>query len=152
MLKNVKAIKGLGCVELVRAGEVLEKLPLIQAEDSHRSFILATWVRSGAPLARRMGIPTSVYLKHEPEAAERLWKGCKVLVDPEDSFVVLAWVCGGPGKLYHVYVTPDFRKLGVATALIEDVCQSKSLEIPRPWPYQTPKGWQWNPYLLNPAK
>ncbi len=124
-------------------GEILQSLRLQLAESQHRSFLIATWLKSYRPLARRQGIQNQ-YDAHEPAIAESRWMDCTVATD-DDGFTVYAWVCGGPGELYHCYVVPELRRLGVAKAMILDACGERP-DHARPWPFQNRFV---NPYLLK---
>ncbi len=124
-------------------GEILQELQLLPAKEEHRSFIISTWIKSYRPIARRQGIQTQ-YDLHEPAIAESRWQDCTVASD-EDGFTVYAWVCGYPNQLYHCYVVPELREIGVARALIQNSCGERP-EHARPWPY---KNRFVNPYLLK---
>lgn len=126
-------------------GEVVRTLNLVPAESQHRSFLLSTWLKSYRPQARKDGI-SEYYDRHEAEIAESRWEDCFVLTD-EDGFTVYAWVCGYPGSLYHVYVVPELRNVGVARRLIEHACGDSGVAYARNWPGR-PRGYKVNPYLL----
>lgn len=127
-------------------GEVLKDLRVVQASPEHRSFILATWVKSYRPTARKLGFE-EFYNEYEPKVAERYWGDCKVVTD-EDGFTVYAWICGLKGKLFHVYVIPALRHIGVASSLAENVC-GESYRLARPWPgHPRPGKNKVDPYLL----
>lgn len=120
-------------------------LPLTQAGPQHRSYILATWVRSYAPQLRKWlgSVP-----EEEGLQAEKLWDQSLVVTD-DDGFTVHAWVCGSPGLLHYVYVPPELRRKGVAEALIKHLC-GHTYEYGRPWPYKKePNGGKYNPYILG---
>ncbi len=119
-------------------------LPLEMATDAHRSFILATWVKSYQGMARKQGIQ-EFYAKYEPAIAESRWQDCWVLTD-EDGYTVHAWVCGHAGDLWHCYVVPDLRRLRIATRLIEHACGTLQAYA-RPWPYSAHA--RTNQYLLR---
>lgn len=122
-------------------------LPILKAQPQHRSFIISTWVKSYAHIARKL-LKQAVYNAEEPKLAEALWQHSSVVVSPSDDYTVHAWVCGDIGKLYHCYVIPELRAKGVAKALIEGVC-GNVLQYARPWPFPVERsGWQFNPYLL----
>ena len=135
-----------GSLELIHkeTGEILRTLLVRPASQEHRSFILSTWTKSYRPTARRLGVE-GLYNKHEPEIAESRWQDCRVLTD-EGGFTVYAWVCGQDGGLYHVYVIPELRRIGVCRELSGDVC-GKDYDLARPWPYRTSR--RVNPYLLG---
>lgn len=107
--------------------EVIQTFPVIPADSSHRNFIISTWLKSYRPMARKLGVE-DFYDAHEPKIAETRWSDCQVVTD-EDSFTIYAWVCSKDGVLYHVYVAPELRNIGVCTALTADV-----FHLARPWP------------------
>lgn len=145
LLNGVRATVDTEGVKLVRQGDLLATLPLVKAREEHRSFIISTWVRSGIQLAKLNNISRAVYLEEEPKVAESRWQDCYVVGDPEDDFVVLAWICGSVGMLHHVYVVPEFRRKGIAGGLIEVFC-GKEVQTARAWPYPGKQHWVYNPY------
>src|SRR5688500_7021107 len=110
-------------------------LPLTQAGPQHRSFVLATWLKSYQPILRKwLGPSVAVtLLKEESNQAETLWERTSIVTSEDENFVVHAWVCGEPGVLHYVYVPPVLRGKGIATALIRHVC-GHTFEYGRPWP------------------
>ncbi len=124
-------------------GEILQELLLRQATEPQRNFIISTWLKSYRPVARRLGFQTQ-YDKHEPAIAEGRWQDCTVATD-EDGYTAYAWVCGYVGHLYHCYVIPELRGVGVAASLIEAACGANP-DYARPWPYRHHRV---NPYLLG---
>lgn len=129
---------------LLKEGKELESLPILQAENKHRNFILSTWVKSYERQARAQGVG-KFYDEYEPAIAESRWGDCLVLTD-DTGFTVHAWVCGNNGRLWHVYVIPELRKMRIATNLIKHAC-GKLEEYARPWPYSAHA--RVNPYLLR---
>lgn len=125
-------------------GDPLVELPIVAPTQEHRSFILATWVKSYEAMARKLGWG-EFYKRNEPRMAEACWQDGWVLTD-EDGFTVHAWVCGYDGLLRHVYVTPQLRQCRIATRLI-DFATGGLKEYARPWPY-TPHA-RLNPYALG---
>lgn len=153
------AVSGNGLLMLKHkeTDKVLETLRLIQAKPEHRSFILSTWVKSYAPTIRRYRafvldsspnlIHYDTYMEEEPLVAEAQWENSLVAVDMNDDFVIHAWVCGSPCKLWHVYVPPPLRQKGIARALIKEQC-GEQLGYSKPWPFRhVPIGWKYNPWL-----
>ncbi len=123
---------------------VLQTLPVIQATDDHRSFILSTWVRSYEPFARKLvasvgkdlvRCSTEAYRTGEARVAEANWAKSKVVVSEGDQYTIHAWVCCIPGQLWHVYVPPQFRGCGLAKALVEEYA-GKVYQVSKPWPSQ----------------
>ncbi len=146
-MKNVSSAlssDGSPAILLTHNGQTIETLPVLQAKDEHRSFIISTWVRSYEAQARRHGI-RDFYDKHEGPLAERLWPSVLVASDSE-GFTVHAWVCGSEGRLWHCYVVPELRRLRIATRLIE-LATGGLKEYARPWPYSAHA--PVNPYLLG---
>lgn len=135
---------GTGRILLQKEGKTLEDLPIVKAGPEHRNFILSTWVKSYQSQARSQGIG-AFYEESEPAIAESRWMDCLVVTD-DTGFTVHAWVCGYEGRLWHVYVIPDLRRLRIATRLIEHACGSLK-EYARPWPYGAHG--RINPYLLR---
>lgn len=135
---------GLPTILLQKDQRTLESLPIKAAHAEHRNFILSTWVKSYEGQARRQGIK-SFYDRDEPRVAEALWNKCLIVTD-ETGFTVHAWVCGRKGQLFHVYVTPELRRIRMATRLIEFAC-GKLESYARPWPYSAHA--RVNPYLLG---
>jgi GNAT superfamily N-acetyltransferase len=134
-------------LRLVTDGEELT-LPVYPASKTHRSFILATWVKSYAPVLRKW-LGDGIGLEEEAQQAETLWGQTLVCGSENDEFTIHAWVCGSPGVLHYVYVPPDLRGKGIAGALIRHVCGHK-FQYGRPWPFRKePSGGQYNPYLLG---
>lgn len=135
-------------IQLVKGEEVIEMLPIIKATRMHRSFILATWVKSLTGRARSMGVTQEMFTEGEPPIAESYWDNCWVVTD-DDGFTVHAWVCGNKGDLMHVYVVPELRRLRIATRLIE-LATGGLKAYARPWPYTAHA--PVNPYLLKPME
>ena len=134
-------------LELVHreSGKVVEKLPIRLAQEEHRAFILATWVRSYASHARK-AVPRSAYAEGEAKLAERFWPKTFVVTSPDDDYTIHAWICCEPGHLYHVYVIPELRRKGIADSLVRKLVGGK-VQYARPWPYDVPRNWTFNPYL-----
>lgn len=134
---------GSPAILLTKGEHLLETLPLVQAEAQHRNFILSTWVKSYESAARKQGIPRDLYAKYEPEIAESRWQDSWVVTDGE-GYTILAWACGGDGKLWHCYVIPSLRRMRIATRIVEFVTGGLK-EYAKPWPYSAHA--RLNPYL-----
>jgi hypothetical protein len=124
-----------------QTNHVLETLPIVKANNDHRSFILSTWVRSYETHARRLSIgPANCriepqdYRDGESRAAEKHWDKTHV-VTGADGFTIHAWICAKEGALWHVYVPPNLRLSGVAKALISSVAGNNYC-VSKPMPYQ----------------
>lgn len=140
-------------LRLVQGEEELT-LPLRHNSTADRAFILATWVKSYLPTLRKW-LGTAASLEEEVQQAETLWEQTVICGSESDDFTVHAWACGSPGVLHYVYVPPELRRKGIASALIRHVC-GHTFQYGRPWPYKKgPTGGTYNPYLLgrcNPDK
>ncbi len=145
-MRDVKAKLEGNWLSLIHSptAEVIQELLISPAEDKHRSFIISTWLKSYRGTARKHG-NQEFYDRHEPGVAESRWRECLVASD-EDGFTVYAWVCGSEGRLYHVYVVPELRRLQVSNRMVERAC-GKLQEYARPWPYQAHA--RVNPYLIG---
>ncbi len=145
---SVLSLTGVPAILLQHRGTTIQTLPLRQAANTHRSFIISTWIKSYESQARKQGIG-AFYTRHEPSIAESRWKECVVATD-DDGYTVYAWACGdkATGTLWHCYVVPELRKLRIATRLIEYAC-GELREYARPWPYSAHA--RVNPYQLRSA-
>ena len=127
------------------------------------AFIANAWMRSNAetPLARQLGA------NYRQQHARLIWDWLPISTvrvacdtDQEDAILGFA-VFHLPGlqwHLHHVFVRPDFRRFGIARALLAD------LEGPRPVVYthqvsdsthyrgglmgRIPAAWRFDPYLF----
>lgn len=137
-------------IDLVLGGEVLAHLPVVQANEKHRNFILSTWVRSYQNVARKV-MDKETYAREESLVAERFWGRSSVAVSPEDEYVIHGWVCNLGSHVYHAYVPPDFRRHGMASEILRvTASDAKKLQIARPTEWK-PKGFrcEFNPYILR---
>jgi hypothetical protein len=162
ILKGLSATVSLdGYLNLIHreTQEVVESLPIREPEQQDRSYILSTWVKSYAPVARRIrvvagtapsiGLESEVYLKEEAKIAEAVWQKGLVLGSKDNGFTIHGWVSGYPGALLHCYIPPELRRQGICKALISHLC-GNTLQYARPWPFNhVPSGWTYNPYLLK---
>ena len=131
---------------------------ITNASLEHRSYIISTWVRSYAKTSKEvriirdgylMSVDKSIYLGNEPRTAEAMWHTSMVLVDGTNDAVAHAWICGELGKLYHCYVPPELRRMGICRSMVSIVC-GPEVQHARVWPHgKQPKGWTYNPYLLG---
>lgn len=130
-------------------------LPVLEATEKHKSFILATWVKSHTPSLRvffpgQENIGLADLIKEEAKSSETLWKDRTLIVtSPGDSFTIHAWICGEQGRLDYVYVPPELRRKGIASALIDFRC-GRDYQYGRRWPFmEVPFNGKRNPYLLG---
>lgn len=135
------------------------RLLIRPAEERHRSFILATWVRSIASTVRKtrvisgpanLGLSNQIFLTEEPKLAERFWAHSWVVTPEDDENVIHAWACGKPGTLYHAYTPPDLRRVGVCRSLVTYICGEGMVQYGKVLPFaHQPKRWVYNPYIYG---
>ena len=96
-----------------------------------KSLIYATWLRSyehSSPMAKH--IPRAVFFKHHHAVLDGILSRnptVRLAVMPDDPSVVFGWAVSEGSKLHYLYVKPDFRKYGIAKALLAD--------LPRPFTF-----------------
>ena len=97
-----------------------------------RSLVYSTWLRSyehSSPMTKQ--VPRAAFFAEHHKVIDRIMARnpvVKMAVMPDDPSVVFGWaVYELPGRLHYVYVKPDFRRYGIAKALLAD--------IPRPFQY-----------------
>jgi hypothetical protein len=124
--------------------EPIHELRILPASQEHRNYIISTWVRSYLPTVRkltiqgpqpgiRMRFDETAFRASESKRAEGLWVHTSVVSGVDDTYSVHAWVAAEPGKLYHVYVPPGLRGIGIARALIEATAGTK-YTVSKPMP------------------
>lgn len=139
---------------------VIETLPLIRALPEHKAYIISTWVKSYAGLNRKQrtvlnGSAATVrsedFTTGEAQIAERLWEKTYVVSGKEDTFTVNGWLCGEKGRVYHAYIPPDLRRMGIFASLCRQVA-GPTFHSRLLWPYNKVEGlWMhYNPYCWLP--
>ncbi len=131
-------------------------LPIVQADERHRNYIISTWTRSlrGYPALSCTNGFVSLWSKSadfmagEARLAERFWQHSKALVSPDDDFTVYGWVCylHGCNTVLHCYVAPEFRANGVGRALLEHVAGNEYASQKPPKFIPSGHTVRWNPY------
>lgn len=99
--------------------------------EDDRDFILATWLRGyrhGSSFARR--IRDGIFYRHHHPIATALLSRSNVLVahDPEAPAVIYGYLVWEPGAVHWSYVKEDFRRYGIATALLYASSLPKNLK------------------------
>jgi GNAT superfamily N-acetyltransferase len=109
-----------------------------------KSLVYATWLRSyehSSPMAKN--IPRAVFFKEHHKILDGIFErnpAVRLAVMPDDPSVVFGWAVSEPRSqvsivdrdagtmrvdpvalLHYVYVKPDFRKYGIAKALLADL-------------------------------
>ncbi len=137
-------------LDLYKSGNLIESLPIVQAGTEHRSLILSTWVKSYQTVStQKWMVNKETYILNEPRVAELFWENSWVVTSDEEGYTVHAWICCLPGKLFHIYVSPELRGCKTATSLIKHFCGPGNVDIYKPWPFQS-RGilWNKNPYII----
>lgn len=107
---------------------------IVEGLGDARSLVYSTWLRSyehSSPMTKQ--VPRAVFFTEHHKVIDRIMARdpiVKMAVMPDDPSVVFGWAVVEKGPAYtvhYVYVKPDFRKYGIAKALLAD--------IPRPFNY-----------------
>lgn len=104
---------------------------IVEGIGDARSLVYSTWLRSyehSSPMTKQ--IPRKVFFAEHHKILDGIFARnptVRMAVMPEDPSVVFGWAVYEPGTLHYVYVKPDFRKHGIARALLAD--------LPRPFAY-----------------
>jgi predicted GNAT superfamily acetyltransferase len=100
---------------------------------SDENLILNTWIRSDEPDAR---INKAIFFREREICIKRLFlsypQDFRVAVDPDDSEHVYGWVCGrydGLAILDYIFVKTVYRKLGMATMLLQELFGEHPVEF-----------------------
>ena len=98
---------------------------IIPGTESARSLVYATWLRSyeAWSLAAKH-IPRDVFFAEHHKVIDRvLGRGASVRVAalPDEPDVILGWAVTEGPVVHYVYVKPDFRRYGLAKALLAHV-------------------------------
>jgi GNAT superfamily N-acetyltransferase len=115
------------------------------AQPADAVYVMHSWLRSyeSSAVARDMG--RSYYLSHE-RTIRRILERADVLVacledDPE---TIVGYAVTGPETVFYVYVKKDFRRLGIARALLAPYLElatiythksARALPVPASWVY-----------------
>jgi GNAT superfamily N-acetyltransferase len=103
-----------------------------ELEAGDRPFVAATWGKSYAPIARKMGMLSSVFYAEHPRVVDATLERADVVVlcSQRVPSTIFGWACGEPGLLHWAYVVPELRGRGVGRRLIVAVTGVASTEAP----------------------
>lgn len=136
-----------------------------EAERQARALILDSWVKGyydfrlpmDLALIRQaarddvMRVPPAVYKRYQRDLALRLLDEDEVIVatSPDDLHLFRGWVCRKVDVLHYVWVKESWRRLGIASRLI-DGCQTTTHHPTYRHVLRWLKalGIEYNPYLL----
>jgi GNAT superfamily N-acetyltransferase len=101
-----------------------------------RSLVYATWLRSyQAASPQTKHVPREIYFREHHKVLDGIFARSptiKLATMPDDSNVVFGWAVTENDTVHYVYVKPDFRRYGIARALLA--------HVPRPFTYTH---WTW---------
>lgn len=90
-----------------------------------RSLVYATWLRSyQAASPQTKHIPREIYFREHHKVLDRIFARAptiKLATMPDDSNVVFGWAVTEGDVVHYCYVKPDFRRYGIARALLAHV-------------------------------
>jgi len=121
------------------------------AIESDRHFILDTWYRAHPPLFR--GVSGRVYFNGQSRLIKRLYDQCAAYVAcyAGDSDLVLGWSVTSASAVHYVWVREDFRRQGIARALLTPYIGKPTIYTHPPNRAYIrdliPKDWVYDPYL-----
>lgn len=94
------------------------------ARRSDAAFVASSWLRSYRDAPAVVAVPSRTYFYWQHRVVEALLARSAVLVacSPDDPDTIVGWACAeameGALVLHYVYVKHDFRRYGVARALV----------------------------------
>jgi hypothetical protein len=115
---------------------------------SDRNFVIDSWVRSYRGSTSAL-IPESIYFDSQRRLINALLERCQITIAgfDEDPDTILGWACTSSSAIHYVWVRPQFRKQGIAKAMLAQfinapaVYTHKSYAIKKP-----PTLWSFDPY------
>lgn len=100
-------------------------------------------------------VPYETYQEFQRRRIAKLTLQAKTLVavDIEDPSFIFGWLCGESKTVHYCHVKEAFRRKGVATALLEELCEGKPLYYTHAtqdgMAFMSSFGARFNPYLLE---
>lgn len=141
----------------------METPPLLvrRASKPDLRFITSSWLKSNRDAPMVQGIPNTVYYHYHHKILEELIPRSLVLVacDPEDTGYIYGWACAEVVDtalvVHYVYVRYDWRRKGVAKAMMDVLMDAESppavIHTHRTHTARKilrNKTWIYNPYML----
>lgn len=124
-------------------------LRAMQATDLN--YILSSWLRSYAESreARAQASRAAYFEDYEPIVKKLISRSTVLVVTlTEEPDIVLAWRATMGPVLHYVLVKPRWRRMGIATSLLDDLRGQKVLythETPDGMRWPVPETWQYRP-------
>lgn len=90
-------------------------------QDDDKNFILSSWLRSYRNSQFAKKIQPEIYYANHARVVEHMIQTCTILVacDPTAPYVTYGYICYQPELIHYIYVKYPFRKLKIATILLE---------------------------------
>jgi hypothetical protein len=129
-------VASLGMVAMARSAEdILTASVRDYVESVDHNFIYNSWInsyRDYAPWAKADVPRATIYKRLRERIDNLLLRGCelKIACDPEDTNLILGWMCAEPPVLHYIYVKEAYRHQGIALTLMASVGLSSSNIIP----------------------
>jgi GNAT superfamily N-acetyltransferase len=95
-------------------------------ETKDRGFVIMSFVRSYGRSAYATGVPAAVLI----DLLDPLLIAWDTTVAEAPDGELLGWICSRPGRLAWLFVKPEFRRRGVARALLERAEVGRTLDAP----------------------
>jgi hypothetical protein len=117
------------------------------AEEDDLGFVIASWVQSyrQQALARDAG---AAYPRQQRRIIQHLLEHANVLVAcaPDEPRLILGYAVTGPQVVHYVYVKQDFRRIGIARALVRPYLAAPTAFTHKTHhPIALPAGWTYCP-------
>ncbi len=124
---------------------------LREMRDGDRNYVLSSWLRSYADAPEFRGTQRPVYFAmYEPLVKSIIARSTVAVATlPESTDVVLGWMAIEGDALHYLLVKPRWRKLGIATWLLEQLGDIQATYTHAPstavGAKLIPAGWVYNP-------
>ena len=102
--------------------------------EGDKNFVYHSWIgsyRENAPVPGT--VPRATVCKRIRERIDTLLKRgaeLKIACDPDDTNIILGWICAEPPALHYIYVKEAYRQQGIALTLLNSVGLASARVIP----------------------